>query len=293
MADPSLLETIRRHWHTQGWQPDTLNLFRMEGEGEGVPTVDSIMDREFAAEDSGGAPAEPVAAPEAAAPAAPAAPAGGEPQGDPEVFTRDYVEQLRRESARYRTERNQFADAFEGYEEADRGVLLDLARTLRTDPQAAAEWMREQAEAILAGQQQLEPQGNGEYLTPEQAQAMWQRMRNEERAAEEKARSVEQINNTVRELGYDPNGFDGMAFMAYAMQHHPGDLKAAHDAVSAMKTQERQKAIDEFVNGKKQSADGAVQPVHSGGAPVPAGQTPKTSAEMRAAAEAMLEATGY
>lgn len=256
------------------------------------PDIDSIIDAGLAGE--GDAPAESVAAPEAAAPEAPAAPAGDPFETGADTFDRAYVEKLRQESARYRTERNQFTDAFEGYEDADRGVLLDLARTLRTDPTAAAEWMREQAEAILQGQQPPPAeQQPGEYLTRDQLRAEYDRLRNEERATEQRNRSVEAINTTVKELGYDPNGFDGMAFMAYAMQHHPGDLKAAHEAVSAMKTAERQTAIDEYLNGKKAAAEGGVQPVHSGGAPVAAGQTPKTNAEMRAAAEAMLEATGY
>src|SRR4051812_9743826 len=64
-----------------------------------------------------------------------------EPASDQAVFDRGYVEKLRREGARYRTEHQTSAEALSGYErvfgaydQADRQVWMDLASTWATDP---------------------------------------------------------------------------------------------------------------------------------------------------------------
>src|SRR5206468_764501 len=64
-----------------------------------------------------------------------------EPDAGQAVFDRGYVERLRREGARYRTEHQAAAEAlgtynrvFEGYDPADRQVWLDLASTWAADP---------------------------------------------------------------------------------------------------------------------------------------------------------------
>lgn len=61
-----------------------------------------------------------------------------EPEGE-KMYPEKVVKDLRGEAARYRTERNQFRDAFEGFEEAERDVFLDMVSNLRTNPEQALE----------------------------------------------------------------------------------------------------------------------------------------------------------
>src|SRR5436190_2418005 len=118
----------------------------------------------------------PVSTP-STAPAAPSVPPPSPPASstdpfaelatDQHVFDRGYVERIRREGQRYRTEGTQatealaaYNQAFDGYDAADRQVWLDLATTWATDPNRAAQVMQNIARAVL------EPEGGSESAAP-------------------------------------------------------------------------------------------------------------------------------
>ena len=67
---------------------------------------------------------------------APAPETEAEPQPE-RTFPEKVVTDLRQEAARYRTERNVYRDAFEGFEDAERDVFLDMVANLRDNPEQA------------------------------------------------------------------------------------------------------------------------------------------------------------
>lgn len=67
------------------------------------------------------------------------------PATEPEAertFPEKVVTDLRQEAARYRTERNVYRDAFEGFEQAEQQAFLDMVSNLRTNPEQALEQFR-------------------------------------------------------------------------------------------------------------------------------------------------------
>lgn len=68
-----------------------------------------------------------------------------EPESAPEperTFPEKVVTDLRQEAARYRTERNVYRDAFEGFEPAEQEAFLNMVTNLREDPDKALEQFR-------------------------------------------------------------------------------------------------------------------------------------------------------
>lgn len=163
-------------------------------------------------------------------------------QQPPEV--QKYVTELRQESAGYRDRFKPFRDAFEGYEDADRDIWLEAARTFSEDPVAVATWMREQADAILSttgpGDQDQTTDGESEpsdqpltradldryFAERERAEA-------ERRADAERAAENERITAEAKELGYQPNTPQYAALLYAAVHQTNGDLAAAHEALEA------------------------------------------------------------
>lgn len=243
-------------------------------------------DGELDTDAGGDAGTDPAPATEAAPvdPAPPADPPAADDvdlfEADPtaDSFPRAYVERLRSEAAARRTEAKAFAEAFEGYSDEDRGTLLDLARTLRTDPASAAEWMRSQAEALLAG---ADPAGAGDEepeaevdpdapLTAAQLERYLadREARREREAAEAKA--LDDIVSEAKGLGFDPatNRREYLALLDVANNETAGDLAKAAEVLRA----ERQKVIDDYLAAKARESDTAptVPPQVGGGRETPA-----------------------
>jgi hypothetical protein len=206
--------------------------------------------------------------------AAPDAPADVDPfDADPtaDSFPRSYVERLRQEAAARRTEAQAFKEAFEGYSDDDRTVLLDLAKTLRTDPASAAEWMRAQAEALLAGDEAAGAgDGEGDDLDPDAPMTPAQLEkyltdREAKKAAE--AAETERVDAIVKEaeaLGFSEkaNRREYLALLDIATHDTGGDLAKAAEQLKA----ERQKVIDDFLAAKAAEADATpTTPSQAGG----------------------------
>lgn len=219
--------------------------------------------------DLGGGGEAPIADP------AGAAPAGGAPAGGEQTFSPGYVEQLRRESAGYRTKAQTYEQAFDGYDEDAQGALLDFAKALRNDPAAAAQFAREIYQSIEQQQQQAQIQGEQPLTRAEFDQMMQERETAQQNQLRQyqTSQQVAEISKTVAGLGYNPNAqwtadnwqeaADHMNVLALATYVYNGDIQAAHEAMQGRGTQ----AIGQYVQQRTQDARNNPLPVGGRGGP--------------------------
>ena len=201
-------------------------------------------------------------------------------------FDRGYVEKIRAEAAKYRTDYKPFKEAFDGYEAEDRDALLGLARELLDNPEAAARRMLDASRSIAGDDfdswvNPVEP----EYLTPETLEAQ---LTQRETVARQKA-EVDAIQREAADLGYTENTADHAKLFFYAANETQGDMKAAHEKMQA----EKQSIIDAYVaEVKEKGGRFPVTPVNvqsaATGAAIAEG-TPKTFAEAAARARQRME----
>ena len=200
-------------------------------------------------------------------------------------FDRTYVQKLRDEAAKHRTAAAPYKEVFDAYDEADKEIWFDLAKSMATDPKVGAQKMLELAQGLLesgdtegANKVLDGVEGEPEYLTAAQLQAEFDKREKQAKLNAE----VETINAEAKELGYKENSPAWRDLMSRALHDHNYDLKAAHAAREA----ERQSVIDEFVASKGQ---GPVVTSAPGTAPA-TGTVPKTMEEAREATRARLKA---
>lgn len=213
--------------------------------------------------------------PESTPPPAASAAAAGD--GDPfaplpeseAIFPRSYVEKLRNEGHKYRTEAQsanqrvqEYEDVFGVYPDEDRQVWMDLARTWAIDPAKAAGVMDQIAKSVLTeGEQptangdaavaeELTEAGEAAGLTPQQVEEMIaQALAGRDQAAAEQ-KMVETIYDEVRKHGYEPESKEGIMLLWTANNETEGDIEAA-----VAKMQEfRQGIIDDYVAGRATGA---------------------------------------
>jgi hypothetical protein len=226
-------------------------------------------------------------APEAPAAEAAAAPAAEAPAAEADLdldapiegdkFDRAYVERIRKEAAKHRTELKAFKDAFEGYEDGDREALMTLARQLKSDPRAAAQEMAAAAEAILGHYKEETAEAD----TDEDAGSEFMTRAEYDRIREEEAVRAEQISieSEARDLGYtvNLNNTKYRMLLLTAQSLPSGSISEAHAKLEA----ERQADIDAYVASKTADAQGAVVPPATGGAPTPSQPFEPTFANAR------------
>lgn len=219
---------------------------------------------------------------EPAAPAAPAEDLFANPVGDDQpLVSRGFAENLRAEGLKYRTDLrsaqeqlNGYEAVFGGYEQADRDVWFDLARTWQTDPARAAATMQAIATAVMEEQggapadtpptpqttpPDMTPDANG-LLTQEQVQAMIDAKLGERDQRTYEDQLVNQVLTEVRAEGIDPDGIEGMMVLWTASNKTGGDVKAAANELRAY----RQSIIDGYVQGR---ANGTAPTPSGGGVP--------------------------
>lgn len=191
--------------------------------------------------------------------------AGGEQQEswldtiDPKAA--EEIRNLRKESGNYRTKLREYEAPFEGYDDESRGVWFRLAETYKSDPQAAAKAMQQIAEGVLTPEQaatQAENEAEEGFVTPQQLEQKFKER--EEQAAQE--REVERMRGEAKELGYELDS-DDYFYLLFISQRNGGDLKKAHEKIEA----QNQAAVDRYVEGLKNDANGTVTSPHGGGAP--------------------------
>lgn len=187
---------------------------------------------------------------------APAAPAAEAP-AEPDVFDRAYVEELRGESAKYRTKAKPFLEAFDGIDEADRDTFLYLAQTYKADPVRAAQEMARLAQGLLGD----EPEAPAAPADPEvMTVAKYQEMRREEAIASEAKR----IEAEAVGLGY-AKGTPEYQYLLAVARNGDGNIAAAHAYIQ----QREQAAVQAYLAKKAAEADGA--PTVGTGPSAPAG----------------------
>lgn len=222
------------------------------------------------------APSTPAPAPASPSAASPAPPAGAttdplaEPLPDQAVFNRGYVENIRTQAARYRTEAQQaaaalqpFQDVYGAYDEADREVWFTLAKEWASDPNRAATIMREIANDVLGqtagGSPATATPGTPpseldmpetptqlEQLTAEQVKALVDSQLAERDQKQAVDRQVEEVFTELRAAGYEPESDEGWWILRNAAQRTNGDIKAA----VALWDQFQQGIIDKYVQGR-------------------------------------------
>lgn len=202
-------------------------------------------------------------------------------------FDRGYVEKIRGEAAKYRTEYAPFRDAFDGYEAEDRDAILSLARELQENPENAARRMLEASRSIAGDKFDDWLSGNDqpEYLTPDAVENLL--AEREAKAAAQ--REVEAINKEAADLGYTEGTPEHVQLFWLAANQTNGSIQDAHAAIQANK----QAIIDAYVaevraKGEKFPAT----PTQVTGSPSNQGEnnTPRSIAEASERFRARLEA---
>lgn len=240
------------------------------------------------------APDAPAADPAAQAPGGPA-PDAVELQGLdalPESW-QSHIRELRDGEAKYRTELKPYKDVFGAFDPQDREVLFGLAQALREDPRTGAQQMMELAQALLGGDEPDEGVDDtadfdeDRPLTRAEAEALWAAKQAEAQQTEAAQRAQAELLSEATALGYT-EGSRGYWSLLIEAKSHGGDLKKAHEALVAEIAQVQQKAVDEFVSGRRADAE-STPTAGSGLGTAPANDTPvRTFESARASTEARL-----
>lgn len=196
------------------------------------------------------------------------------------------LKETREEAKRYRTERNSYKDAFEGFEPEDVELYLSAVKNIRENPAEAhsqfaglVEALAEsagittaEAEEIVEdelseggdlseGDELLTKAGLDEYLA--------------KKAEDDKAKSAadearKEIDETISELGYKPDTADFNNLLFFATKETEGSAVDKLKAADAVIKAEKQSIIDNFLAEQGKIGD-STPPQSNGAAPTPAG----------------------
>ena len=217
----------------------------------------------------------PAAPPAAAEPSAPAAGGTDDPFAelpDYPVFDKGHVESLRREGAKYRTERNELAARYDGLDpfvdairaapEADRGAWVDLINRMNTDQLGAADLFIQIAENIRRDHGQTAPPAAEppampvddtgapvapEQMTPDQMRDFMRAELDRRQAETDRKARVNAIFDTMKQAGYEARSAQGQAILWIANNDTNGDIEAA---IAKYQSTIEQGAVDSYVEGK-------------------------------------------
>lgn len=199
------------------------------------------------------------------------------PEGD--MFKRDYVEKLRRESAGYRERAKKYQSAFDGYEEDAVAEWLRLAQNLRADPKATAAEFQKLAEEIRAVYPEEEVPAIEEVFSDGEQPltiADLQRLLDEREQEQDMKVRVAAIETEATGLGYKLGSDEYDELLWTATRLDSGSVKEAHDKLKARD----QAVIDRYVADMK----------GSGGYKVPVGGAPASQEQKLDSFEAANEA---
>lgn len=198
--------------------------------------------------------------------------AAGTPE--PETFPREYVEELRREAAQYRTRARDYDQAFEGYDDESREALLQYVqlsyRANNGDADAARQLEEmfggddDDALSSPADPSSLTPEPDYRQIAREEAQALLD-AREAERAQQE---GIDAVRRAGEELGYEFGTEDYILFVRGAHEAvtagNDDPIAAGDAAVKAY----HQAVVERFLAEKGQQADTGLQlPTGAGTAP--------------------------
>jgi len=231
-----------------------------------------------------GAATEAASAADTGAPAAPADAGGGEPDSgvnlDIEIprginsFDRQYVEKLRGEAAKYRTQAREAQgqvetmqgryQVFDEYTDADLDVWRNLATSWSTDPRAAAETMRTISVNVLGDpnattEEKVEAAQDIQQLdqaqSPEQVQQMIDQKLAEHDRQQQLQAQVSGIESKLTDAGYAKGTMPYSSVLWYATNDPTteGNIDKAIERFHEY----RQTIVDEYVTSIR---DGKVAP---------------------------------
>ncbi len=230
-----------------------------------------------------------IVPPEGPAPEAPPEPVVA-PSDAPETFPRAYVEQLRDENAKWRTQLRGYEQAFDGLDDTEKSAWLEYVQLTK-----AANGGDEDAIATLqeAGLWAVEttPAPTDAPLTRDDiarlAREEATRIVAQDRESFTQQQAIADVRTTAQGLGYAPESPDYVLLLKFANDMDSPDLAKADQMVKEWKQAE----WDRFVAEKAGQAAGSPRLGSGNGVPPSPVRTPKTWAEARDSLHARLEAS--
>lgn len=216
-----------------------------------------------------------------------AAPADAAPADEePATFSREYVQELRREAASYRTKAQPYQDVFDGVEDADRDVLLEMVRQYKTDPKSAISYFDQVANGLRQTFAEELAAAEDDLNRPLTV-AEYNRLQEEHRVKSEQEANNARIETEAKGLGYDPTSPEYTYLMTVASKLTGGSLAEAHAKIEAQIEARFQARLDKM----KAEAEGSPTAPNAGSGAAPSGERQlKTWRDAELASKARLEA---
>lgn len=203
------------------------------------------------------------------------------------TYTEAEYKQLQKENQGYRERWGAYEKT---YQNPDTQVFHTAAQLLaegRGDE--VQSWILENAanaigtdvETLLSLTEKPEEGGEPPLTRAEVAQMLQEVQDQQAQSAQQ--REVNQVLEAAKDLGYTPGSREAQDLLYLASHETNGDLEKAHE----MLTGERQRIIDEYLEGRRQEARGNLTP-GSNGSPVSGAKT-VTMENAREAAQAILD----
>lgn len=228
---------------------------------------------------------EPATDATTTAPVTESAPPADTSTEEPTSFSREYVQELRREAAGYRTKAQPYEETFGVYTDEDRQVWMEAAKLVANDPKAGAEYLENIVKALKASQEAApasDPADENRPLTV----AEFNKLQAEAKAEAAQTAEISRIEKQATDLGYDTESHHYTTLLTVASRLPSGDIAEAHKVLEA----EKQAYRDSIIAELQATADGSPR-VPSGAATAPSGEKQiKTFKDAAAAAEARISA---
>lgn len=181
-----------------------------------------------------------------------------------EVFDREYVQSLREEAARYRTERNQYAQAFEGMGNDERDAWLAYVSLSRQAASGDQNAIGQLQEAGLWEAPSEEENRQEAALTAAEVERMLDQRLSQRDMQSAEAQAIAEVQSEARNLGYDPQSERYVLLLHYANQLPEGTPNLLGEADKMVKAYD-QSIIDGLMASKTSDArNSLVLPTQSG-----------------------------
>lgn len=180
---------------------------------------------------------------------------------EPDVFDRDYVEKLRRENAKWRTQAQEYNEVFGDLDDEDKAAWFQIVQLANQGDPEALQYLGQALGFVPDETPAEEPVDQPQYLTAEQAREIARQETQELLAQQEQVRSQAQQIETIQsraknDFGIEPGSDDYVLLLHRANQIDPNEtpdgdlLAAAHAQLQA----EKQAQWDQFIASKEGEA---------------------------------------
>lgn len=187
------------------------------------------------------------------------------------------LKETRQEAAKYRTDRNRFRDAFEGYDDDTVDAYLQAVRAIQTDPAAAHEafsgLVAALAEAAGISAEEAEELvedslGDDELVKKSDLAKLLAEEQDKKEKEEAAAVARKEVDDHIASLGYRPNTADFNNLLFFATQEEEGSVTDKLNAAHAQLQAQRQAIIDEFL-ASEAAKENSTPPQTDGASPSP------------------------